>query len=315
MIVTFYIRLLMNENLFYSDSLERLKNDVQYVKDKPFETPESTLKTLWYHCKGEKVKVEKATNISVEKLPILSEKEKEKLAFCIEERKKNVPLAYILGYQSFMGFDFLVDNRALIPRVETEILARTAISILSEKPSVKGKCKIIDVCCGSGNLGLSIAQLFENVQVYLSDITEDAVLLTKDNIVNMGLSHKAEVFKGDFLEKFESNEFYNEIDLIVCNPPYIPTSKVTKMHNEISNNEPKEAFDGGMMGIKIIQKLISESARFLKQDGWVAFEIGLGQGDFVLKFMERANNFSDVHTAKDEVGNVRVVYAKKTQVN
>ncbi len=305
------IKKCMEKELLYSESLESLKNDVQYIADKPFETPDSTLKTLWFHSRGETVKIESVSGISMEDLPLLSENEKEKLCYYIEERKKNVPLAFILGYQTFMGLDFLVDKRALIPRVETEILAHTAINILSDYHCLNGKFKVIDVCCGSGNVGLAIAKSMENVEVYLSDITEDAVLLTNDNIKYLGLTGKAVVFQGDFLNAFENSDFYNNVDLIVCNPPYIPSSKVPKMHDEISNNEPKEAFDGGMMGIKIIQRLISESTHFLRKGAWVAFEIGLGQGDFVLKFMERSGKFSAIHTAKDAEGNVRVVYAKK----
>ncbi len=301
----------MKKELFYSETLERLQKDVEYIEDKPLETPESTLKTLWFHSRGETVKIENVSSFSMDDLPLLTEKEMEKLCFFIEERINNIPLAFILGYQTFMGFDFLVDKRALIPRVETEILAKTAIELLSDTPCLNGNFKIIDVCCGSGNVGLSIAKSIDNAVVYLSDITEDAVLLTKDNIKHLGLKGKALAFQGDFLSVFESEDFYKTIDLIVCNPPYIPSSKVPKMHDEISNNEPKEAFDGGMMGIKIIQRLISESTQFLRKGGWVAFEIGLGQGDFVLKFMERSNKFSSIHTATDTEGNVRVVYAMK----
>jgi release factor glutamine methyltransferase len=100
--------------------------------------------------------------------------------------------------------------------------------------------------------------------------------------------------------------------MIVCNPPYITSAKVKKMDEEISSNEPELAFDGGMLGIKLIQKLISESPKFLKKDGWVAFEIGLGQGPFVLKFMEKSDKFRNIGTATDEDGNIRAVFAQKS---
>jgi len=97
--------------------------------------------------------------------------------------------------------------------------------------------------------------------------------------------------------------------LIVCNPPYITTSKVSKMNPEIASNEPAMAFDGGMMGIKIIHKLIHESPKFLSQNGWVAFEVGLGQGPFAIQLCEKSGGWKSVTSAKDASGNIRAIAA------
>jgi len=177
----------------------------------------------------------------------------------------------------------------------------------------KQSATVIDVCCGSGNLGLAIAYFNPETIVFETDLSFDAVELAQENIKHLNLEKRVKVEQGDLLSSFENEEFYNKIELIVCNPPYISTSKVTKMPAEISSNEPVLAFDGGMMGFKIIQKLISDSPRFLKNSGWLIFEVGLGQGSFIIQLMERSNHYTNITPINDNLGNIRVIKAQKTR--
>jgi release factor glutamine methyltransferase len=112
---------------------------------------------------------------------------------------------------------------------------------------------------------------------------------------------------------FETDEFYEKIDLIICNPPYILSSKVQKMDTEIASNEPVLAFDGGMLGIKIIQKLISEVPKFLTNEGWLIFEVGVGQGNFIAQLCERTQLYQRIESVLDVSGNGRVILAQKTK--
>jgi release factor glutamine methyltransferase len=122
-----------------------------------------------------------------------------------------------------------------------------------------------------------------------------------------------QVKQGDLLSVFETNEFYEKIDLIICNPPYILSSKVQKMDSEIASNEPILAFDGGMLGIKIIQKIIAEAPKFLSPDGWLIFEVGVGQGDFIVQLCERTQLYLQIESVSDNSGNIRVIFTQKSK--
>lgn len=295
-------------DLFYKIS-EDIKDKIHFLDDKPEETIETTLKALWLTAAGMPVSAESSLNLSV---PDLSEEQVKNLYQLIDLRINNTPLAHITKRQSFMGIELLSDNRALIPRKETEILGKKALEIASRLSGDRGIIKIIDVCCGSGNLGLAVAWHNQDCIVYATDLSEEAVELTKDNINYLNLQNRVIVKQGDLLEAFETNEFYNKIDLIICNPPYILSSKVQKMDTEISSNEPALAFDGGMLGIKIIQKLIAAAPKFLVSDGWLVFEVGTGQGEFIVKLCEKAQSYKNIQPVHDQAGNIRVIVVQNS---
>jgi release factor glutamine methyltransferase len=298
----------MNKSLLYSTSIEDLKNRLHLLSDKPEETVESTLKALWLTASGIPASAEAALNMQ---LPELTELQAEKLHQMIELRLNNTPLAHLTGRQNFMGIELISDKRALIPRKETELLGKNALE-LSEKISLKkGMIKVIDVCCGSGNLGLAVAHNNPNCHVYSTDISQEAVDLTQENIDFLNLNERVKVKQGDLLSAYETSEFLNTVDLLICNPPYILSSKVQKMDSEIASNEPVLAFDGGMLGIKIIQKLIAEAPKFLTNEGWLIFEVGAGQGDFIMQLCERSQSYSKVDAITDDHGNKRVIVANK----
>lgn len=210
-----------------------------------------------------------------------------------------------------MGIELLSDKRALIPRKETEILGKKALELSEKIVAEKGSIKVIDVCCGCGNLGVAIATYNASCTVYSTDLSDEAVELTRDNINFLNLTGRVFAKQGDLLSVFETDEFYGKTDLIICNPPYITSSKVQKMDSEIASNEPVLAFDGGMLGIKIIQKLIADAPRFLTKDGWLIFEVGAGQGNFIAQLCERSQSYQFIKTVSDDFGTVRVIIAQK----
>ena len=286
-----------------------LKDKLHFLEDKPEETPETTLKALWLAASGLPVSAEGSLEHS---LPDLTDEQVKNLYKLIDLRINNTPLAYITNRQRFMGVDMLADRRAPIPRKETEILGKKALELAALISATKGKMKIIDVCCGSGNLCLAIACNNAECELFATDLSHEAVELARDNINFLKMADRIEVRQGDLLSAFESNDFYDKIDLLVCNPPYILSSKVEKMDTEISSNEPVLAFDGGMLGIKIIQKLISEAPKFLTKNGWMVFEVGAGQGEFVIKLCERSKSYQNIQSAADHAGNIRVIVAQKS---
>lgn len=291
---------------FYHIIRLRLESNLTLLDDKPEETIESTIKALWNKAQGHSLSAEKATKLPLAKL---SDQQKITLLQLVEKRLNGEPLAHLTGRQSFMGIELLSDKRALIPRKETEILCRVAMELCHELAIEKSNINVFDICCGSGNLGLALASLHRNTYIHASDLSHEAVELTSENISFLSLNHRVKVIQSDLFTNFESTDYLGKIDMIICNPPYISTSKVLKMTSEIAGNEPAMAFDGGMVGLKIIQKLIQESPKFLSIGGWLIFEVGVGQGPFVLQICEKSGLYELLKSETDDSGNIRVIAA------
>lgn len=293
----------------YFNGLKRIyENKFNFLEDKPEENPDSTLKALWFAASGVPKSAEEAAQLV---LPELTKSQIELLNQLIERRLHNTPLSHITGRQRFMGIDFICDNRALIPRKETEILGNRALALSIELTQVKQKVNIIDVCCGAGNLGLAIASLNSNTKVFASDISQEAIDLTRENIEFLNLSRNVTAEQGDLFSAIEYDNYYDKADIIICNPPYISKGKVKNMKPEISENEPVLAFDGGILGTKIIQRIIIEAPKFLAKSGWLLFEVGIGQGEFFMKICQRSERFDRIESLSDHMGNIRVILARK----
>ena len=194
----------------------RLASKLALLEDKPEETIESTIKALWQKARGNALSAEKSAQLT---LPKLSDQQIGLLHQLVEKRIKGDPLTHITGRQSFMGIELISDKRALIPRKETEILGRAALSYCKKLAPEKQVINIFDICCGSGNLGLAIASHNQNTIVYSSDLSYEAVELTNENISFTGLNNRVKVIQSDLFANFESTDYWGKIDLIVCNPP------------------------------------------------------------------------------------------------
>lgn len=293
---------------FFNTLRSEFGHRFHFLPDKPEETIDSTLKACWQFAAGIPMSAQEAVK---HELPALDEKQLTVLYDLLEKRAKNIPLAHLVGRQSFLGIEFLSDKRALIPRKETEILGRKALEISGEMAKRKDIIHVMDICCGSGNLGLALAYLNSKVKLYASDLSEDAVSLARENMHLLGLQQRVQIEKGDLFSAFDNDKYYENIDLIICNPPYITTAKVPKMEDEIAVHEPALAFDGGMFGFKIIQMLIDKSPVFLVKSGWLTFEVGLGQGEFIMRLCERTNKYKKIEPVPDDQGNIRVIMAQK----
>jgi release factor glutamine methyltransferase len=298
----------MDKQALFEKLGSELENKLHLLDDKPEESVRSTLSALWLKAAGINASAERALTLP---LPDLNEDQINYLNSLIQIRIRNTPLAYITVRQNFMGVELITDKRALIPRKETEILGRKALQLSKELSEPEKTIHIMDVCCGSGNLGISVAFSNPNCIVYASDISQEAVDLTQENIILLDLNQRVFAKQGDMMAAFEMDEYYERFDLILCNPPYISSSKVLKMDQEISMNEPGVAFDGGMLGIKIIQKLIHDAPRFLKKGGWLAFEVGLGQGPMISQVCERTQQFGKIETGSDNSDHIRVISVQK----
>ncbi len=287
--------------------LDRLTASWAAQPDKPEETPESTLKALCFFAAGNPVSVQKASH---ENVPKLDDKACKQLQVLVDKRLTGIPLAYITGRQQFLGIELLAGPEALIPRIETEILGRAALAIAKSIADARGIVTVLDVCTGSGNVALGIASKEPRSRVFGSDLSEEAILLAKKNAQHLKLEERIEFRQSDLFAAFESDEFYRKIDLITCNPPYIPSAKVSSMAPEISQCEPRLAFDGGSLGIAILTRLIRESPKYLKQNSYLCFEIGLGQGKAMEQRLRKEMSYCDIQSYVDSANQVRALSAQ-----
>ncbi len=285
-----------------------LENKINFLEDKPEETLDSTIKALWFAAYGSPKSAEAVVALE---LPELTSSQIKLLHQLIERRLNNTPLAHISGRQRFMGIDFICDKRALIPRKETEILGRKALDLSVELAKNRQRINVIDACCGAGILGLAIASNNPKAEVYATDISLEAIELTLENIAYLKLDERVKAGPGDLFSSVDHDQYVENTDIIVCNPPYISVAKVKNMNPEMSENEPIMAFDGGMFGTKIIQKLITEAPTFLKKAGWLIFEVGVGQGEFIIQLCQRSKRFESIECLSDLSGNIRVIVARK----
>ncbi len=226
-----------------------------------------------------------------------------------ERRVAGAPLAYVLGHELFLGVDLIVAEGALAPREETELLGKTALYAIgacgSETP------RVIDMCCGSGNLACTIAHYLPNASVWASDLTDGCITVTRTNVAHVGVSDRVVVTQGDLFAGFAGFDLEGSIDVVVCNPPYISQGKLATDRAELLEHEPREAFDGGPYGLSIQQRVVKEALPFLRPGGMLLFEIGLGQERQVKMLFDRSKAYEDIRLVANAAGEVRVVTGRK----
>ena len=230
----------------------------------------------------------------------------EKYFSSIEKIIDGVPLQYITNNQEFYGLNFYVDENVLIPQPDTEILVEEAIKIIKNEK----KDKVLDMCTGSGCVGISIAKNTYNIEVTLCDISEEALKVAKGNInknitIEDDVSKRIKTVKTDLFEKI--NE---KFDVIVSNPPYIKTSVISMLSKQV-RNEPILALDGGKDGLEFYKKIIKDAPNFLNENGYILLEIGYDQKEKVIKLAQDMKIFSKIEAKQDLSGNDRVVVLRK----
>ena len=297
----------------YRKLRERLAAGLNLLPDKPEESPESTLRALWYTAAGHPCSAAAALHGELPEL-LANGLPLQTLELFVARRLAGEPLAHITGRQRFMGLDMLSGPQALIPRAETEQLARASIELL--QPSGIQRPTVIDVCTGCGNLAFAIAHHVADAEIFGTDLSEDAIALAERNGVHLGMQARVTFRTGDLLAPFETPDFLGQVDLIVCNPPYIASAKINhadQMATEIADHEPRLAFDGGPFGVAILMRLVEEAPRFLRAGGWLAFEVGLGQGPALTRRLQRDDAFDEVRARADADGAVRVILARRSR--
>lgn len=298
----------MEQEVVFRKRLKKLNRELMILPDKHEETPQNTLYALWFAAAGQSISPMVAEK---NELPELTTEQVETLDGLIDKRLAHIPLAHITERQNFMGVDFIVSKGLYIPRKETELLATTCMSVLENSYEDSDAVRVIDLCTGVGTLALTIGKFFPNAYVYGSDINLKAIELANMNAQQFELGNRSAFFCGDFLQPFEGTTLKGNTQLIVCAPPYISTNKVKQMPNEISANEPFEAFDGGPFALSFFMRLISKTPEYLESGGYLVFECGQKQGDYLIKKIASNSLYTNVSGIRDEQQEVRVIQAQK----
>ena len=228
-----------------------------------------------------------------------SEETCEAYARLVDRRRNHEPLQLITRQQAFLDLVILCRQGVLIPRQDSEAVALAAEELLD---AMDGK-EVLDLCCGSGVLGLSLAAR-AGARVTFSDISAMAVELTKDNLKHLGLRAEG-VYQGDLFEPVKEKKF----QLIVCNPPYIATCVIPTLMPEVRKHEPMSALNGGADGLDYYRRIVEEAPAYLTQKGALVLEIGHDQAGAVTAMMQADAGWYDITIMKDLAQNPRVVTA------
>lgn len=224
---------------------------------------------------------------------------------CLERLINNEPLQYIIGKQEFMGLDFIVNEDVLIPRQDTEILVEEVINIMEKEQ----KTRVLDLCTGSGAIGISIAKYIDKAKITLADISKKALEIAKENAITNNENEKIEIIESDlFSELNEQNKF----DIIVSNPPYIKSEIIKTLEKQVQK-EPIIALDGGTDGLDIYRRIIKEGYKYLEDAGYLCLEIGYDQKQDVTELINKSIKYQSVYSKKDLSGNDRIIICKKEE--
>lgn len=227
----------------------------------------------------------------------------------VKRRSFYEPIAYIVGRKEFYGYDLIVNPFILIPRPETELLVEEIVKklkVLDEKKSYT----IVDIGTGSGNIATALAKNLVSY-IYAIDTSVEILDIASQNAENIGVKDKISFLKGNLLDPLRELNLADKIDVIVSNPPYIPTNEINNLSPDIKNYEPLMALDGGIEGTCFQIPLIKESLTYLKKGGYLYLELGVHQYDILKEVCYELKGYSHVKTIKDYAGIERILEAQK----
>ena len=219
----------------------------------------------------------------------------------IERRLSGEPVAYIVGEWEFYGLPLTIDETVLIPRVDTEVLAGEAIRLMKLRG---GKTRLLDLCAGSGAIGLAIAANVPDCRIVLADNSERALAICRVNMLRNRLSRNVTAISADALEAPPA--LLGTFDAIISNPPYIPTDDLINLDHSVRDYEPVTALDGGPDGLEFYRAIAKNWRILIKQGGHLAFECGIAQSHAVREILED-NGYFGIKTIIDTLGVERAI--------
>ena len=224
----------------------------------------------------------------------------------IQDRLTGTPLQYITGVQDFMGIPIRVNRNVLIPRLDTEVVVEEALKIIKEKGWAHPD--VLDMCTGSGAIGVSIAVKSPESIVTMTDISEEALKTAMQNAGLNEVNRKCVFLLGDMFDALPPDREY---DMIICNPPYIETKEIERLSIEVREKEPRLALDGGKDGLDFYRRIAKDAGAHLRTGGVLVLEIGYDQAGSVKRILGKAKTFTDIHKIRDLAGLDRAIIAER----
>lgn len=228
----------------------------------------------------------------------LSQEEEALYSSYTDRRADREPVAYILGKWDFMGLEFKVNRNVLIPEQDSEFLVEEALRHCEDG------MKVLDLCTGSGCIALSILHYTNETKAHCTDISNEALLVAKENAEDLGVADRCEFELTDLFPK--NNEKY---DIVVSNPPYIATNVIESLAPEVRDHEPRLALDGDEDGLTFYRRIIGGAGDYLFSSGYLILEIGYDQAEAVTGLLKENGKYHEIEVVKDFSGNDRVVKA------
>lgn len=237
------------------------------------------------------------TRFFVDGMSQMSAEEEEKYVQLLEKRAKRIPLQHLTGVQEFMGLEFSVNEHVLVPRQDTELLVLEAEKRLRQMNG--NHLEVLDMCTGSGCIAVSLKKRNGEINCVAADISEKALEMARINAKKMQVNIT-------FIQTDMFSKVTGIYDMIVSNPPYIPTKVIESLEDEVRLHDPFSALDGKEDGLYFYRILAKEASHYLKMGGWLYMEIGHDQGKAVQGLLEEAG-FEQIRIEKDLAGLDRVV--------
>jgi len=222
----------------------------------------------------------------------------------LAERVGGRPVAYITGHREFMGLEFLVDERVLIPRPETEVLVEAVLDALRGTASPA----VADIGTGSGAIAVSVAVLRPDAAVVATDLSPDALEVARANAARHGVTDRIRFLQGDLLDPVIAAG--DRLDVVACNPPYVPPDAASVLPREIRDFEPLIAVVASGDPEGFHARLAEGAPRVLRAGGWLVMEVAAGQAPRVIELLDRAERYEIAHVRRDGLGWERVVAAR-----
>ena len=286
-----------------SDScLDALNKAVDQLRSEGIDRPRTNAELLL----GAVLDAEKI-DLYLERDRVLTPREIDEFDQSVRERISGKPLQYIIGSTEFFGLEFEVNENVLIPRPETETLVETVIQHLKDYPQPK----IIDLGTGSGAIAVSLAKNLKGSFVFATDISPDALKVAEENARTNGVEDRIQFLCGDLFEPLKDRKLEGVVDCVASNPPYVSQEEFDRLPREVRDYEPILALKTDEEGMSFHSKIIENSVDFLKINGILILEVGLGQAGRVADLIRDRKEFKDAEIRKDLGGIQRVVLARK----
>ena len=275
--------------------LEVLQSTTAYFKKHNIESSRLNAEHLLAHALGRK-----RIDLYLEFEHELNESELTPLRDLVKRRGAGEPLQHLLGTVEFCGRSFRCDKRALVPRPETEQLVELLISHFKSETAYS---RMVDVGTGSGVIALTLAAEFPKAEIVGADISEDALMLARENAERLGLVNRVRFLRSNLLESVQPG-----FDLIVANLPYVSTEDRQNLSREVLH-DPEVALFAGGRGDELVRQLIAQAPLWLRPGGMLAMEIGIGQSETLVAALTE-KNYRDILTEKDYSGVIRFLFAR-----